>query len=67
MSNSQSTAEGFLAVLKALPKTQRDAVVARIARDGEFSKDIVDLATLEERRNEPTRPFRDYLKEKRAK
>jgi len=66
MTNAEATAEGFLTVLKALPKAQRDAVVARIARDKEFARDIADLAVIEQRRREPSRPFRDYVAEKRS-
>jgi inorganic pyrophosphatase len=66
MTNAESTAEGFVAVLKALPKAERDAVVVRIARDKEFARDIVDLATIAERRKEPRRAFRKYLAEKQG-
>ncbi len=53
-----------MAVLKVLPKTERNAVVVQIARDREFARDIVDLATIVERRKEPARSFRKYLAEK---
>lgn len=66
MAKAEATAEGFLAVLKALPKRQRDAVVVRIARDKQFAHDILDLAVIEQRRREPSRPFRDYLAERRG-
>jgi len=61
-----STAEGFVAVLKALPKAERDAVVVRIAQDKEFTQDIVDVATIAARRKEPARSFRKYLAEKQS-
>ncbi len=64
MTKAEAMADGFLAVLKALPKAERDAVVVRIARDGDFARDILDLATIEERRKESSRPFRQYLSEK---
>ena len=66
MTKAEVTAEGFLSVLKALPRTERDAVVARIARDADFGRDILDLATIADRRDEPARPFREYLSEKRG-
>jgi len=66
MTRTVSTAEGFVAVLKALPKAERDAVVVRIARDKEFARDIADLATIAKRRKEPARAFRKYLAEKRG-
>lgn len=67
MSDSQATAEVFLRALKSLPKKERDAVVVRIARDKEFARDILDIALIAERRAEPSRPFREYLAEKRKK
>lgn len=67
MAKTVAAAEGFLALLKALPKAERDAVVVGIARDKEFTRDILDLATIAERRNEPARPFRKYLAEKQGR
>ncbi len=66
MTKAEHTAEGFLAVLKALPKAERDAVIVRIARDEQMGRDILDLATIEDRRVEPSRPFREYLSEKQG-
>jgi hypothetical protein len=62
MTDAQATAEIFLQALKALPKKARDAVLVRIARDKEFARDLGDLAVIADRRNEPSRPFREYLK-----
>ena len=56
-----ATADVFLTALKALPKGERDAVLVRIARDRALRRDILDLALIAERRNELSRPFRDYL------
>lgn len=60
MTNAQTTAEGFLAVLKALPKSERDAVIVRIAQDKEIGRDLVDLAIVAKRMDEPSRPFGEY-------
>ena len=60
----RATADVFLTALKALPRAERDAVVARIARDAEFARDILDLALITKRRREPARPFRAYLAER---
>jgi hypothetical protein len=63
----RATADVFLTALKALPKSERDAVVVRIARDKTFARDILDLALIADRRGERSRPFRDYLDEKNAR
>ena len=63
----RATADVFLTALRALPKTERDAVVVRIARDQVFSRDIRDLALVADRHGESSRPFREYLSEKKRK
>jgi len=67
MTKAETTAEGFVAVLKALPKSERDAVIVRIAQDEEFRLDLVDLAIVAERAEEPSRPFNECLREKRGR
>lgn len=63
----QATADVFMTALKALPKTERDAVVVRIARDKAFARDIRDLALIADRHGESSRLFREYLSEKRKR
>ncbi len=67
MTKAQATADVFLTALKALPKAERDAVLARIAHHKAFAKDLRDLALISERRRERSRPFREYLSEKRRR
>ena len=67
MTKTEATAEVFLTALKALPKAERDAVLVRIARDKEFARDLRDLALIADRRRENSRPFREYLSEKRGR
>ncbi|MFH1732267.1 MAG: hypothetical protein ABIF82_11545 [Planctomycetota bacterium] len=64
MTSSQATAEIFLTALRALPKKEREAVLSGIAEDDELREDLLDLALLAERRDEPSRPFREYVAEK---
>jgi len=65
MSEIQATAEVFYTALKAPPKTERDAVLVRIAEDKPLARDLLDLATIAARRHERSRPFREYLARKR--
>ena len=68
MTNAQrATADVFLTALKALPKPERDAVIVGIARDKAFARDILDLAVIADRRGERSRPFREYLSERRSR
>lgn len=64
MTSSQATAEIFLTALRALPKKEREAVLSGIAEDDALREDLLDLALLAERRDEPSRPFREYVAEK---
>lgn len=64
MTETEAAAEAFYSAFKALPKEERDAVLVRLARDRAVAQDLLDLALIEERRDEPSRPFREYLAEK---
>lgn len=65
----QSRAEVYLMALQSLSKAERNAVIARLLEDTELREDILDLALIQQRQEEPSRPFRAYLTErnKRAK
>lgn len=63
MTASQATAEVFVTALRALPPHQRQAVLARIAEDEEWQEDLKDLAVCSQRRDEPSRPFHEFLEE----
>ena len=62
---SKATAEVFVTAFRALPKSERDEVLVRIARDRTLRQDLLDLATISKRQAEPSRPFREYLDERR--
>ena len=64
MTTTQATAEVFLTALQALPKKERDAVLAGIADNEELREEGLDLALIAQRRQESSRPFRRYLAEK---
>ena len=46
-----------------MPEEERQAVLAHIVEDEEWQEDIKDLAVFSQRRNEPSRPFREFLEE----
>jgi len=64
MTAREATAEVLLTALQALPKKDRDAVLARIANDNKLREDLLDLAVIAQRRKESSRPFRRYLAER---
>ena len=63
MTKTEATAEVFWTAFKVLPIEEKRAIIRRIIRDENLRRDLMDLAIIEERRNEPERPLRDYLKE----
>ena len=67
MTESEATAEVFWTAFKGLPRVQRHAILERIVKDKNLRHDLMDLATIENRRSEPERSLRDYLKESKAR
>ncbi len=67
MTKTQATAEIFWTAFTVLPVEEQRAVLQRIIRDKNLRRDLMDLSIIEERRNEPGRPLREYLKEKAKK
>jgi len=63
MTKAEATAEVFWTAFKVLPRDEQQAVLRRIVRDQNLRRDLIDLALIEERRDEPARPLRDYLNE----
>ena len=65
MKTTESRAEVFLMALESLSKTERKAVLTRLLADEKFRQDILDLSVIQQRINEPSRHFREYLAEKK--
>ncbi len=67
MGTAQAKAEVFWMAFKGLPKKERESVIERLLKDKEFMEDLIDLATLRQRRKEPSRPLQDYLAERKTR
>ena len=68
MANSvRETADTVYATFRRLKPTEREAVIAHLLHDREFREDLLDAATIEQRRHEPSRPLRDYLAAQKTK
>jgi len=57
----ESRAEIYLMALQSLSKAEKEAVIARLLEDPQLREDILDLAVIQQRQGEPSRPFREYL------
>ena len=51
------SATEFIEQLKAMPEAERESVFATLVENPEWREDLLDLITIAERRNEPTRPI----------
>jgi hypothetical protein len=65
MSPREAKAEVFLMAFKGLTKKEKRIFIERLLKDKEFVEDLLDMAIIEKRRKEPSRPLEDYLAEKR--
>ncbi len=63
MKTAQSRAEIYLMALESLSKAEKKAVIARLLEDDSLREDILDLALIQQRQGESSRPFREYLAE----
>lgn len=63
----ESRAEVYLMALQSLSKAEKGAVIARLLEDTKLREDILDLALIQQRQGEPSRPFREYLAERRKR
>ena len=63
----ESKAEVYLMALQSLSKAEKEAVITRLLEDTELREDILDLALIRQRQGEPSRPFREYLAERRKR
>jgi hypothetical protein len=66
MAKAEALAEVFLTALRSLPKTHKDRILIGLVEDKSLRRDLMDLATIEERKKEPSRHFRGYLREQRG-
>ena len=67
MKTAESRAEVYLMALQSLSKAEKKAVIARLLDDESLREDILDLAIIRERQGEPSRPYRDYVAERKAR
>jgi len=61
MTAMQATAEVFWTAFKALPKGAREDFMVRLVEDQALREDLADIALIEKRRAEKSRPFSAYL------
>ena len=60
-------AEVYLMALKSLSEAEREAIFVRLLEDPQLREDILDLAVIKQRQGEPSRPFTEYLAERKER
>ena len=63
MITEEAKAEIFWLAFKGLPKKEQHLIVQKLLQDQEFLEDLLDIALIEQRRSEPSRPLEEYLAE----
>jgi hypothetical protein len=64
---AQSRAEIYLMALESLSKAEKKAVITRLLEDDSLREDILDLALIQQRQGESSRPFGEYLVERKKR
>lgn len=63
-SQTETRAEVFWMAFQSLSRQEQAAVLRRVVADERLRQDLMDLALIEERRAETSRPLREYLAER---
>jgi len=63
----ESRAEVYLMALQSLSGAEREAVITRLLEDPQLREDILDLAVIKQRQGEPSRPFTEYLADRKER
>jgi len=61
----ESKAEIFFLAWQSLSKRERKAVIAKLLADPHVREDLLDIALIQHRQGEPSRPFREYLEDRK--
>lgn len=64
MGSTQSKADIYLMALESLSAADKKKIIARLLEDEKIREDILDVALIQQRQGESTRPFRQFLAEK---
>lgn len=66
MTKTEAQTEVFWMAFNALPRDGKRDVLNRMLHDESLRQDLMDLALMEKRWTEPSRPLRDYLAKRSA-
>ena len=67
MTTQTATVQVFLKAFHGLTKSQRQVFLEELLHEKAYREDLLDLALVEARRHEPSRPYRHYLAERSSR
>lgn len=67
LTKAQATADVFWVAFRELPRDEQNLVIQHLISDENLRHDLMDLAVIEERHNEPQRSLRAYISESAGK
>lgn len=70
MTIQQATAKVFLTAFKALSRQEQEVILSRVAEDRKLRRlleDITDRLAIKEEQSKPSRPLREYIKDRERK
>lgn len=65
MAKAEAIGEVFWQAFQALPASERRAVILRLLTDARFRDDVIDISTILEREDEPSRSYEEFAEELR--
>ena len=67
MTRESATVQVFLRAFRGLTKSERHELLEELLREKSYREDLLDVATIEARRRESSRPLRQYFAERVAR
>ena len=62
---TEATAEVFFTAFKSMHRKEKNAIVDKLLADSDFMEDLIDIAIIKQRENEPSRSLDEYLAERK--
>jgi hypothetical protein len=64
MDSLEAKAEIFYLAFKSMSKKEKELIIKKLYNDNELKEDIIDLVLIEQRKDEPSYSFEEYLENK---
>ena len=64
MNKQEAKDQIFLLAFEALSKREQESVIENLLNNSLFKEELLDIVTIQQRKEEPSRSFRQYLLEK---